>query len=402
MAKSVIDQIVKTGADPLIFHWDYQGQTRTQHEPRLARAGYSVRRADSNDSLVAEILMHDPQDIPSLITHPYEDFGTEALAWYQSHHHWGKDWGIYFDVNAVARFVEENDVGSDSSLIMWILHHERFHFLVEYACDLLGYVAEVEHYGTSRNDIYRRLSEEKKNVTEVAQVEEAMANAYALTRKYPPPEKSPRMLRRNLCAVCDSQPAGYKDYRIVSTTEETRRWSKVPSLRMFNHNCSELYTRLSTPSKITFQIFKDLSKDAPTAGSRVISRVMMTGEKEFANVPVYLCFPTKTSLASPSLQLMTEREISIETTDRFQKSLLKISKKYPWIEHAWNAVTMKLANRTFNSAHIQKWPKDGPNSWHVRVSNNRSPAFRAHLIERGQGQPWVAKKIGTHKEMGHG
>ncbi len=401
MEENVIDQLARFNKNPMVFGYDDE-LARAEHKVEISRPGFTSRRAENIDSLIAHILMHDVQDTSSLMNGLYEDLGTEFLAWYQSYHHWGEDWGIFLDVNAIARFIQDYDVGSEPALILSILHHERFHFLVEYACAAVSYPIPGSH-GSKGNQTYERFGKEQRARRELFEIEEAMANAYALTRWYPPPAKFPRKLRQNLCAVYDLAPAGYKDFRKVSSHNlwgYGRERDTQPSTRVFSQSCGELYANLLSPDEITYESFS--RPTTPVTGGKVLAGIMMSGEQEFANVPVYLCFPQSVNPNSSTLSFEIERGIIIDAPVRFQKSLRKISKRYPWIDQAWNTVVERLANRSFNPAHIQKWSKDGPKSWHVRVSNNRSPAFRAHLVERSEGQHWIAEKIGTHKEMGHG
>ena len=162
MKLNVIDRLAMACPDPLVFGRDEQ--TKAKHEGKPGRSGFTARRVENIDSLIADILMHDAQDTPSLMKWSYNDHGTEALAWYQSYYHWDEDWGIFLDVNSIARFIQDYDVGSESALIVSILHHERFHFLVEYACAAVSYPIS-ENHGTNRNQTYERYREEKKLVT---------------------------------------------------------------------------------------------------------------------------------------------------------------------------------------------------------------------------------------------
>jgi hypothetical protein len=407
--KSVIDEVALSEDESLRYSLDAEPKDPNR-EVKCAISGIGrLERVSDTATLIARILVHDIKDPPTLKP-SYDEIGTEALAWYQPFHYWDQDWGIFFDVDAMARFVAKKSFGDDPSLIMNVLHHERFHFIVEYLCAALSEGERGYRYPPCfiGNDVYQAFSAAKKPGTALYRVDEAMANAYALTRKYGTPslmrQFTPKELRERLCNVCDSAPLGYNEYRKVCAgnllNKQKRKGADAPSKDIFINSCAVLYASLREPSTIRFLNF---AACPPRAGGRLLAKQMLPENPLLKNIPIYVVYPPN---ATGSGQLMhwqpMPRAIDVEADDTFQRSLKKIAKKNAWISKAWDEVVEKLANKTYNSRHFQKWPADGPQSWHIRVANNRRPAYRAHLKEQGKGEPWLAVEIGDHKEMGHG
>ena len=409
MKKNVLDEL-SLSKDEALRYW-LDEKPRDQNEAvKCGKAGLGrVERVSDIATLIARILVHDIED-PTALTPSYSDEGTEALAWYQSFQYWDQDWGIFFNVDAMARFVATESFGDDPSLIMSILHHERFHFIVEYLCAALseGERAYRPPPWFIGNDVYQAFRDSKKPGTELYRVDEAMANAYALTREYGTQslmrQFSSKELTKRLCNVCDSAPLGYNEYRKINAgnllSKRTRKGADAPSKDIFINSCAVLYASLREPSTIRFA---DFAEPPPRAGAGLLAHQMLPKNLLLKNIPTYLVYPLKVAGNSKLMHLRTiQRAINIEASDTFHKSLKKIAKKNAWISEAWDEVVGKLANKTYNPDHIQKWPQAGSQSWHIRVSNNRAPAYRAHLKEQGKGKPWIAIKIGNHKEMGHG
>jgi hypothetical protein len=68
------------------------------------------------------------------------------------------------------------------------------------------------------------------------------------------------------------------------------------------------------------------------------------------------------------------------------------------LRNRWERTKAKLMqNRLLHGLNFKPWPKDGPERYSVRVSDN----VRAHLHYLGSGQ-WSAYALGPHKKLGHG
>ena len=289
-----------------------------------------LERVSDTATLIARILVHDIEDQPTRKPR-YDDIGTEALAWYQPFH----DWGIFFDVDAMARFVAKESFGDDPSLIMKVLHHERFHFIVEYLCAALSEGERGCRYPSWNigNDVCQAFRDAKKPGTELYRVDEAMANAYALTRKYGTPslmrQFAPKELRERLCKVCNSAPLGYNEYRKVSAgnllNKQTRVGADAPSKDVFINSCAVLYASLREPSTIKFL---DFAVWPPQAGGRLLAKQMLPAHPLLKNIPIYVVYPPN---ATGSGKLMHSqpmpRAIDVEADDTFQKSLKKLRRR---------------------------------------------------------------------------
>lgn len=389
-------------------------------------AGRVVERVANEGELIGRLLTYEMGDDYVKYPDPYLDEGTEALAWYSPFHFFGDEWGIFFDVEKMVQFVSTNSFGDDPALIMKVLYHEQFHFIVEALCaDLQQTLAArpYDHWDRSslKNWVYENFSKQKSlRGSNLFLIDEAMANAYAITKSFETASRvsvlSPAALRDALCAICDKAPAGYRDYMRVC---RVGLGEFPPSLRVsgarvatdtFRNSLGLYRLALAEPASIDFSYF-----DQPILGEAIGRWELFQKRSIFGRVPVYLVFPAAASrglAAVPGLPAgeatlrLTVADIrgsvEVEISEGFKKSLDKLAKKNVWIRTAWEEVVKKLGDGTMNAAHVQKWPKGGKDVFSVRVNNIRSPAYRAHLKAQAGGRAWLALDIGDHKSMGHG
>jgi hypothetical protein len=147
-----------------------------------------------------------------------ESEGWEALAWYVPLHQRGPHaWGFYFHGPRMSSYAECMAASlSESGLLavlklatQAILHHERFHFFVEY------YATQAEQ--NLLRPVYVPYKEKVYTPSWGGPtcIEESLANAYALTRRYNTVEldrTSSKALKQYLRHSCDNSPGGYREY----------------------------------------------------------------------------------------------------------------------------------------------------------------------------------------------
>ena len=375
---------------------DIEVQEETLVVPQ--KGGAIVKCVGSVAELIAEILSDIPDSLPNIGA----EEGDDRLACYRSFAGHQDNWGIFFDVEAMQSFIRCSSFGDDPSLVMKVLHHERFHFLTETLCASLEPLLLQGAYRGS--PIYKDFISSKQNSSKIFNVDEAMANAYALTRVYAcqaiTPQLPPQMLKEKLCAICDKAPSGYRDYKRVFSRNVYANTRRITS-NNFLASYWVYYCALKDRSGMNID-WHDFDS-AELLGLKVHSKKMMLDENIFKHIPMYLEYPPPSKSSVPSqLQFMPiQRKITIELSERFKKSLKKLAAKNQWVESAWDIAVKKLGDGSYNSQHIEKWKPGGPNMWSVRVGN-QSPAYRAHLKERGSGEPWLAEAVGRHDKMGHG
>ena len=195
----------------------------------------------------------------------YEELGDDYLAWYCPFCFHGQDWGIFFHLQRMQAFIrgEAKDTGESPSplgreLIRKVLHHELFHFLTEHTAAISSQLRGEKFFS---NDVYKDYIKVSPNTR---LTEEAMANAYALTRTDYCPEdfsqfKSGSDLRDYLCSVCDKAGPGYKDYRNVSTDDSD------PGLLIHRPGL----TTPSKPDKLKFKKYFDTFSSALGQGNPI-------------------------------------------------------------------------------------------------------------------------------------
>ena len=387
-------------------------------------AGRVVERVANEGELIGRLLTYDLEQDD--LHDPHTEGGDEALAWYSPFHFFGDEWGIFFDVEKMVQFVSTNSFDDDPALIMKVLYHEQFHFIVEALCaDLQQTLAArpYDHWNRSdlRNWVYESFFNQSLRGSNLFLIDEAMANAYAVTRNFAHTSRvsglGPAVIRDALCAICDKAPAGYRDYMRVCRAGlgkfsfSSGVTGPTVSIESFRNSLGLYRLALTGPANIDFSYF-----DQPILGEAIVPWALSRQKSILGRVPMYLVFPAATSrglaasvpgLSAGEAKLrLTVADIrgpvEVEISEGFKKSLDKLAKKNVWIRTAWEEVVKKLGDGTMNAAHVQKWPKGGKDVFSVRVNNIRSPAYRAHLKAQAGGRSWLALDIGDHKAMGHG
>ena len=148
-----------------------------------------------------------------------EDEGFDYLAWYVPLHQNGPDaWGIYFHGPRMVRFGQQlrAQLGEPdlqpvmTKAVSAVLHHERFHFLVELFATQAEQVCQRAVYEPYKTGVYRPSFPGRECI------EESLANAYSITRRYSTRDlhhTSPQELRDALRRSCDMGPPAYSEYK---------------------------------------------------------------------------------------------------------------------------------------------------------------------------------------------
>ena len=289
MMRNLIDRIASESGYP---RKSYHGPSApydpdyVPSAPSVFGHNKNVHRALDTQTIVDEILSYVPHTLENS-QGLYGESGDDVLACYKSFFHHQENWGIYFDVARMFDYVTHNSFGDDSSMILKVLHHERFHFLVEF----LGAFLEPVTSGLVGNQIYD--SYQRVNGSSPRLVEEAMCNAYALTRPYKSVNLrlKPKQIVSELAKICDKAPAGYRDYWQVcdphgvpgSLAPHRQQISKD----WFNNSVAIFFDGMVQSRTMIFTAFMN----QVVVGSALHVRSLLLSEREFSRIPTYLVYP---------------------------------------------------------------------------------------------------------------
>ena len=294
VSKNVVDRIADQTGDWIAhrfgattgFDPDYIPPIHTPFGDR------DIYKATDTQSVIGEILAFASDNKSSVsqtsLSPWFREAGHDYLAYYKPYFNFGDDWGIYFDVDRMSNFIQDYGFGEDEALILHVLHHERFHFLVEHLCAVL---VPPTHRGLYDNQPYDDYQRANKNGP-FFPVEEALANAYALTRSYrrAPTSMSTANLVKELAKLCDQAPSGYRDYRLVCdpmSLYQGKRAKRDSWLKFFNNSFAVFFGALQQRQSISFNIF---SQFVVSGTSPHVKQLLLT-ENQLAQVPVYLLYP---------------------------------------------------------------------------------------------------------------
>jgi hypothetical protein len=305
-------------------------------------------------------------------------YGMDALGYYVSFHITGVQWGAYVLTSGIAYLIR-NAFSSLSAPLTTkaqlafhaILHHELFHFAVDYA------VAQAEL--THQDDWWLPAKTAfRRGTPNYCVIEEKLANAYML--------KAFRMTKRELRLrgkqealreFTKQQPTGYKDGWQVRREDwerelKTLAWAYGEHTKFKEH-----------PALWDHSLGYDWSAQFP-----------IHPYIDWRYCPIHLVDDSHL-LGVPSgwLNILSRLSV-IQETEGFRNRLKKMSNV---IRKAWDRTKSKLRMHITPNMDFKLWPREGPNIYSVRVNDN----IRAHL-KRISWEDWEALSIGTHKEMGHG
>ena len=359
MFRNVINRIAEESWDRLRSSSSYATPFDPDYLPPSSGTcvNKEIVRAFDTETIIDEVSWFVKSGISSYSSAPnfsgFREEGTDFLAFYKSYFDHGQDWGIYFDVERMAEHIQNATFGDDRALIISIIHHERFHFLVEF----FGALQEHFSQGAQGNLVYDRYNKANPR-SPVKLVEEAMANAYALTRQYRKnvPGLTQRKVVEELARIDDLAPAGYRDYGKVCFRGYSARYSphKQISREQFNNSAALFFDAMSLGSQIDFSLFKDTI----VAGSALHVPRLLLSNNQFASVPMYLLYPAQ---HSNSIQFLTPG--------------IKLKKFYRFLEAKYNVIYLEGSKhgKLFQPSTGKKrnaWKRKGSNSdllpYHVR------------------------------------
>jgi hypothetical protein len=344
----------ETGSVPTPPEWPSTAQTVTAEAVNLPE---HLGIASDSDEWIADRIFPDEAR-----------FSPESIAWYGSFRFFER-WGVYIRVDKlteVAARVFNSRYGSSADIcdteklrfiFLWLLNHERFHFLTDCMVGQMELLFRASLYRTKTFPLH---------------MEEKMAEAYAL---------------RALSKQFDSDLVNSLATFITRTGSEGYRDGPM-AVKNGQFKSGLIDLSLFYAPEIPEKVGTKWGRRAVDWAALYPNR-----QKVLSQVPVYLV--RERGLSSQSIQLIQSIN-DIQVSQRFEKSLRKLS---PHVRSLWEECRLKLNRGTYNFARdFQKWKGD---EFSVRVGGNSGPAYRAHLRMR-KNQPWEALDIGTHKGMGHG
>lgn len=316
--------------------------------------------------------------------------GVDALAWYASfhgnyppfHESSKERWGIYIPLSSLpildALYLSNlSPSRSERWRLAWdvLTAHEIVHFAVDYAC---AWFELLYHAPIRRAFSDRMKSEIAGHVfpprSSYLEIEETLANGNVLREVVG--RVSPE-IAKTLRHFIREQPSGYKDGELAES----------------NRGFSEAITETLRSYLAVWSSGWNIDAGNPALD---LSRLLPLREDARRACPIWII----NDLESVGLSKDAVRQITcvrpIEETKPFHK---RLSRLHPDHQRAWIRLKENLAVGIPAGADFKKWEPE--RVWSVRVNDS----IRAHLKQPPPGdntQPWLALKIGSHKEMGHG
>jgi hypothetical protein len=193
--------------------WNWEtGWEDSRFEEEVPSHRYAARDEGGDDQSRGQEKEAPMETWDSAIGKETQQVGTEALAWYLPYHSSVLDYGIYFRETGLlflADLLESGGVSALQSLghsYQFLNGHEEIHFGVEAVSSFAEYFSNRSFYP---NRFGKPLGYGKSLLTP-AQVEEALATAFAVSRERAPSAES---LLEDFAT--HHQPAGYRDWREV-------------------------------------------------------------------------------------------------------------------------------------------------------------------------------------------
>ncbi|MDP1916423.1 MAG: hypothetical protein Q8L14_09270 [Myxococcales bacterium] len=321
------------------------------------------------------------QPTGTLLGTPLGETSADAIASCHSFHEFETQWGVYFSASALlgyAKALFPKTPLSKSTPFVWrfVLHHELFHFGIEYAVAQLECMTGKAIYRLAQT-FFGDLAEDEYPYN---QPEEALCNGYALrqmTSTRPRPRNAQEILRRNMA----QEKPGYRDgikYETDRAFEE--------GFREYIINAVSFPGPSGTP----------LLETKTWSGLDLLSLLPGGGEIPEGSAPIII-LDDFAEHGLPPFTIGVQQFTSLATVEesaRFQK---KLSKLDHLVRKQWEAQKRRLTQQTTFGFEFWERTSDGP-VYSVRVGDN----FRAHILVVDPATKAVALDIGNHKAMGHG
>lgn len=300
--------------------------------------------------------------------------GIDALAWYVSFHHEGAGWGIYVPVSSLA-YLHKREFASqrgDTSRafqvgLTTLLAHEFVHFAVDYACAQWEILLRTPCWNSL-------VADRKASNVPYLHSEEKLANAAMMRNCHNLLTGSERQALRRFVS---SQPLGYRDAPTVLEQDA------------FEHTFSEvlkLYVGMPAAAH---------GLDLCTPAFDHFVHFPQSEAYMNAGCPIHIIHD-ETSVGLPWLKFLRSLRV-IDETDGFKKSLEKLHSD---MKKKWATTKERIARDGELSRGSLNF-KEINGEYSIRLNDN----CRVHLKPCDSKQlteGWVAIRVGTHKEMGHG
>ena len=317
----------------------------------------------------------DPRDIAGTFDSldvEVSEKGIDALAWYVSFHNSEEEWGIYIPMISVHYLVNrlfEKEKISDSRKFNLafdlLLHHERFHFLADYAQTQTELLLGVPCRYLLKNQFPKG---------KYLEIEEALANAFMLKQMQ---NSATKTQIGKIKKFILSQSAGYRDALPYSEDPE-----------YFDHGLSEVvkaYVGL---------VALDKNVSLPLSCIDWHSNFLPSEKIDWSECPIYILQNDEGLGLPPLVPKFLPCIPDIRETKKFLKKFSKLPLQY---QTSWLETKSDLTVKPPNPKQFEALKGKMRGIYSLRVGSGH----RAHLKPINEYEYWEAFEIGTHTEMGH-
>ena len=295
------------------------------------------------------------------------DSGIDVLAWYRSFH-WDppKKWGIYIPVSSIYYLARNLDPNVDTSKFLHLISrafkvlvmHECFHYAVDMAA------AVLESADSFRHNIYAPYSLDRRSP------EESVANAWTLSKHFSP-------YHRQVRNFMDSQPPAYTQFRDFSGTDFTDGLRRI---------ADSLVTGAGGNAEpIEYIINLD---------DKVLKK---------SRIPIYILPDDAVPEDSPYFLGFAPRfdPNCIIKSDRFEKSLIKLSKKFPVAEKMLDKALNTFTHGSSTGGLRFKKMKGHKNKYEFRLNQGLRvvASYLTSPSKEGCTSEFLLEDIGKHKVL---
>lgn len=363
------------------IHANEPVRSRSQ-QPQSHLAPFLDLPAQSEAELGQALAQMQPEG--TLLGTPLGDVSAENIAEWHPFHELGGQWGVYFSASrllgyAKALFPKTHLRNSLPFVWKYVLHHELFHFGLEYAAAQLECVSGTAIFWNAQ-DVFCLLSEAEEDGAFYNMREEALCNAYAL-RRMASGRPALRNGRERLKRQMAKEGPGYRDGLKYETDRDFE---------------AGVRNYILTAVSFAGPDGKPLVESKAWEGFDLMGLLPLRGEVPEGAAPILILddyaehgLPPFTIGVQPFTSLTV-----VEESPNFRKRLAKLDHV---VRKQWEAQKRRLAQRTTFGFELWQRTPDGP-VYSVRVGDN----FRAHILVVDPATKAVALDIGTHKSMGHG
>jgi hypothetical protein len=317
----------------------------------------------------------DPRDIAGTFSGLDDDVaekGIEALAWYVSLHNSEDEWGIYIPMTSVHYLVNRlfekekiSDTRKFNLAFDLLLHHERFHFLADYAQTQTELLLGVACRYMLKNQFPKG---------KYLEIEEALANAFMLNQLQ---NSATKKQLEKIKKFVLNQPAGYRDALPYSEDPE-----------YFNHGQSEVvkaYVGL---------VALDKNVSLPISSIDWQSSFISPEKTDWSECPVFIIQDDERMGLPPLVPKFLPCIPDIRETKKFLKKFSKLPQQY---QNSWLETKSDLTVKPPNPKQFEALKGKMRGIYSLRVGSGH----RAHLKPINEYEYWEAFEIGTHTEMRH-